>query len=101
MKKVFYKGIEYPSLYKFCELHGLKYSTIVNRLRGDMTLEEAMTWSEVKDPITGKMYKNVTELLKAYGIKRDTFYSRMKSDWDIKDALTIKPGVIKNYAKRA
>ena len=66
-----------------------------------MTLEEAMTWSEVKDPITGKMYKNVTELLKAYGIKRDTFYSRMKSDWDIKDALTIKPGVIKNYAKRA
>ena len=81
MKKVFYKGIEYPSLYKFCELHGLKYSTIVNRLRGDMTLEEAM--------------------LKAYGIKRDTFYSRMKSDWDIKDALTIKPGVIKNYAKRA
>ena len=74
---------------------------MVNRLRGDMTLEEAMTWSEVKDPITGKVYKNVTALLKAYGIKRDTFYSRMKSDWDIKDALTIKPGVIKNYAKRA
>ena len=100
-KVVVFKGITYPSLRKFCSLNKLKYSTIAHRLQFNMSLEEAVEWSMVKDPITGKIYKNVTDMVNSHGIHLETFYSRMRNGWNIKDALTIKPGEIKNYAKRA
>lgn len=100
-KVVIFKGITYPSLRKFCHLNNLKYSTIAHRLQLNMSLEEAVEWSMVEDPITGKVYKNVTDMVESHGICLATFYSRMRNNWNIKDALTVKPGVIKNYAKES
>ena len=67
-KVVVFKGITYPSLRKFCLLNKLKYSTIAHRLQFNMSLEEAVEWSMVKDPITGKIYKNVTDMVQYQGI---------------------------------
>lgn len=100
-KTIVYKGITYPSLRKFCQLNKLRYSTILYRMQDNMSLEEAVEWSTVKDPITGQVYRNITEMIRAYGINSATFYSRMRNNWDIKDALTVKPGVFKNYAKES
>lgn len=101
VKMIVYKGITYPSLRKFCKLNKLKYTTILSRLQDNMSLEEAVEWSFVKDPITGKEYRNITDMVRSYGLNLATFYSRMRNHWSIEDALTVKPGVIKNYAKES
>lgn len=40
---IVYKGKKYPSVKAFCEVYGVNESTIHNRMRRGMSLEEAIT----------------------------------------------------------
>lgn len=98
-------------LVEFCDIYGLKYSTVRERLKRGWSIEETFknkTRSLIHQPekrVCDKYYvidgieKNVSDLAKEYGINRHTVYGRLNRGWDIKSALTIKPDKQKRIEK--
>lgn len=94
---------ETKPLAEFCEIYGIKYTTVRERLKRGWSIEETFknkARSLIHHPekrVCDTYYeidgikKNVSDWSKEYGISRYTVYNRLKRGWDIKSALTIKP----------
>lgn len=93
---------------KMCTEHNMPLETFLNRIRGRMTIEEALSIpiprsgykchniiKEVEE-YDGFHYETVTEIYKKYGLTRQTFYARYNSGWSIKDILELPAASDKN-----
>ena len=100
---------------KMCAEHNIPLETFLNRMRGRMSIEEALNTpiprsgykchniiKEVED-YDGCHYETVTEIYQKYGLTRQTFYARYNSGWSIKDILelpTVSDKNVKEVFKR-
>jgi hypothetical protein len=88
-------GNEPKSMRELAEESGLKYKTLIGRLKRGWDLERALSSPlnpEMKRHIVdakGNEYESIQELSDAYGIDYASLYYRINHGWDIERALTV------------
>lgn len=90
-------------LAEWCEIYGLKYTTVKERIKRGWNIEECFKKKPreiVHQPekrvcdqyyIINGVEKNVSDWAKQYNISRYTVYGRLNKGWNILDALTTPP----------
>lgn len=90
-------GNEYPTRRALTKAYGINETTLQNRLKRGMSLEDALTRPNlysVTDHL-GNTYPSKKEMLKAYGVPRNTFEARIAEGYSLEAALTAKPGTLR------
>ena len=97
-RKITIGKIEYKSVAAACRAFGLEAATVIFRLHGGWSIEQAFNIvppperrvNGTKIHVSGRTFRSIGEAARAFGLNPTVVRSRLAADWTIQEALNLK-----------